>query len=95
MLDMDEGVKFVVNAIVSPTDGEVIQVRNLPFVSKTTLGNSQHQYQPKFQDRPKLGIASRFSIIESDYEILRHNGTITLLRPRSGFTMKLTLVRPE
>ena len=88
------GDQFLVNAKVSTSGGAVIEVWKLPFVSKRTT-HGQAQYQPKGERRPNLGIASKFTIIESDYETLRRNGTITFGRPRSGYTIELTLVRPE
>ena len=93
-LGKDVGDKFFVNAKVSPTDGEVIEVWNLPFVSKNK-SQGQAQYQPRYERRTVLGIASKFTIVESDYETLCRDKTIKLRRPQSGFTIELTLVRPE
>jgi hypothetical protein len=88
------GDQFFVDAKVTPTDGEAIEVKNLPFVHKKQ-SHGQDQYQPKHERRSDLGIASLFTIVESDYETLRRNKTITIPRPKSRYTIKLTLVPPE
>jgi hypothetical protein len=66
-LNMVVGDKFFVDAEVGPGVGKVIRVWNVPFVRKKMPKPKQDHYQPRSHGRPDLGIASRFSIVKSDY----------------------------
>jgi hypothetical protein len=93
--DFKRGNKFFADLEARPYGGgALIQATNVPFTSKKMPKNQKKQFQVKGPRRAELGIAASFSIIDEDYDRLCLKRTVTLLRPKSNYDMKLTLREP-
>ena len=90
------GIVFVVDLLIKLDDGShaTIQAHRVPFSKKTLNGRNKGciQYRPQWHRRKELGVAEEFTITVPKYEELCTKGTLQLDRPKSRYTITLTLV---